>query len=87
MVRQLFTVEDVFTIRQRGTILVPGIVPEGDEWFHIGDGLCLRRPDGSEVRTAIDGIDFFNVSEHGAYAIVVPLPASDVPLGIEVWSA
>ena len=59
MPRHLFTVEDTFTIRGRGTILVPGIVPEGDERFRIGDALRLRRPDGSEVEATIDGIECF----------------------------
>ncbi len=86
MSRRLFTVEDTFTIRGRGIILAPGIVPEGDERFRIGDALRLRRPDGSEVEATIDGIDFFNVP-HGTYPIVVKLSKSDVPLGTEVWSA
>jgi hypothetical protein len=86
MARRLFTVEEVFTIHWRGTILVPGIVPEGDERFHIGDTLRLRRPDESELLVTIDGIDLFNVSEAGAYSIVVALPKSEVPLGTEVWS-
>jgi hypothetical protein len=87
MARRLFTVEDVFTIRRRGTILVPGIVPEGDERFRIGDVLRLRRPDGSELQATIDGIHSFNVGVHGGYAIVVALPKSEVPVGTEVWSA
>jgi hypothetical protein len=86
MSRHLFTVEDTFTIKGRGTVLVPGIVPEGEERFRIGDALRLRRPDGSEVEATIDGIDFFNVP-HGAYPIVIRLPKSDVALGTEVWSA
>ena len=86
MPRHLFTVEDTFTIRGRGTILVPGIVPEGDERFRIGDALRLRRPDGSEVEATIDGIECFTPPP-GIYPIVVTLPKSDVPLGTEVWSA
>ncbi len=86
MSRHLFTVEDTFTIRGRGTILVPGIVPEGDGRFRIGDALRLRRPNGSEVEATIDGIECFNVPQ-GTYPIVVGLPKSDVPLGTEVWSA
>jgi translation elongation factor EF-Tu-like GTPase len=86
MSRHLFTVEDTFTIRGRGTVLVPGIVPEGGERFRIGDALRLRRPDGSEVEATIDGIEFFSVPA-GTYPIVVGLPKLDVPLGTEVWSA
>jgi hypothetical protein len=86
MSRHLFTVEETFTIRGRGTGLMPGIVPEGGERLRIGDALRLRRPDGSEVEATIDGIEFFGI-QTGTYPIVVRLPKLDVPLGTEVWSA
>ncbi len=86
MARKLFTVEDTFTIRGRGTILVPGLAPEGDEHFRIGDALRLVRADGSEVATAINGLDFFNPGPQGQIAVVVALPKSEVPVDTEVWS-
>jgi len=86
MARTLFTVEDAFTIRGRGTILVPGLIPQGDERFRVGDLVRLLRPDGSEVEKPIGGIDMFNVPAHGGYAIVVALPKQEVPIGTEVWS-
>ena len=36
MGRRLFVVEDTFTIKGRGQVLVPGILPEGDECFRAG---------------------------------------------------
>ncbi len=87
MARRLFIVEDVFTIHRRGIVLVPGIVPQGDERFCIGDALRLRHPDGSELPATIDGIDLFNLDAHGGFAIVLVLPKSEVPIGTEVWSA
>ncbi len=86
MPHHLFTVEDTFTIRGRGTIQVPGIVPEGEERFRIVDAPCLRRPDGSEVEATIDGIECLSVPQ-GIYPIVVRLPKPDVPPRTEVWSA
>jgi hypothetical protein len=86
MPRKLFTVEDTFAIRGRGTFLVPGIVPEGDERFRIGDALRLVHPDGSELMTAISGIDFFNPGPQAQYPVLVALPKSEVPIGTEVWS-
>lgn len=65
MARKLFTVEETFTIRPRGTILTPGPVAEGDERFHIGDALRLVCPDGSAIVTAINGLDLFNSGPQG----------------------
>ncbi|WZO98811.1 hypothetical protein EP7_000402 [Isosphaeraceae bacterium EP7] len=60
MARLLFTVEDTFEIRNRGLVLVPGIIPEGDERFRIGAPITLLRPDGSSLDAQIGGIDMFS---------------------------
>ena len=87
MIRHLFTVEFGFIIRGRGIIgLLPGLLPQGDELFSVGDPLRLLRPDGSELRTVIEGFDFANVRVHGGYAIYSMLSKSEVPIGTEVWS-
>jgi hypothetical protein len=86
MARKLFTVEDTFTIRGRGTVLVPGLVPEGDEHFRIGDALRLVHPDGSEMVVAISGIELFNPGPQAQYPVLVTLSKSEVPIGSEVWS-
>jgi len=52
----------------------------------IGDLLCLRRPDGSELQIAISGFDLFHPGPHGEYAVLVALPKAEVPLATEVWS-
>jgi hypothetical protein len=46
MARRLFVVEDAFAIKDRGLVLVPGILPSGDERFRPGDRIRLRKPDG-----------------------------------------
>ena len=53
MARRIFNVADTFTIRSRGVVLMPGLVPINDERFRVGDPLLLRRPDGSEFCTWI----------------------------------
>ena len=86
MARKLFIVEETFSIHHRGTILVPGLVPEAEERFRTGDPLRLIRPDGSEVATAIDGLDLINRGPQAQFAVLVALPKFEVPVGTEVWS-
>jgi hypothetical protein len=87
MARKLFTVEGVFSIQRRGTILIPGLVPERDGRFVIGKTLRLLRPDGTETQTAITGLDRFSPPlSAGPFAVMVALPKSEVPIGTEVWS-
>lgn len=71
----------------RGLVLIPGIVPIGDERFRIGDPLLLKRPDGSEVRTTIGGIELMiPVRNHDFTIVLKELIKEDVPIGTEVWS-
>jgi hypothetical protein len=89
MARLLFKVEDSFTVRTRGLVIIPGIVPQGDERFRVGGRLELRRPDGVVLNTQILGLEFLNPMPPD-YAIAVLLPlgltTDEVPLGTEVWS-
>jgi hypothetical protein len=74
-------------IRGRGLVLIPGIVPIGDERFWIGDRLLLKRPDCSEIRTTIGGIELMNpVRNHDFTILLKGLMKEDVPIGTEVWS-
>ncbi len=85
MARKLFTVEQTFTAL-RGIILLPGLVPEGEERFRAGDALRLVFPDGSETVTSINGLDLFNLGPQGKTAVMVPLQVPEVPVRTEVWS-
>lgn len=85
MPRKLLTVEDTFSLEQRGTVFAPGLTPAGDERFFIGDPLRLVRPDGTEIVTAIKGIDL-KTGPQGQLFVLVPLPKFEVPVGTEVWS-
>lgn len=87
MPRRLFTVTDTFLIRARGVVLLPGIVPEGDERFQIGDPLRLKRPDGSTIDTTIGGLEMFTcTTKPDIPVLLMGLGKADVPVGTEVWS-
>lgn len=67
--KRLFVVEDAFTIKGRGIILLPGVridehgpFAAEDVIFKIGDKVELRRPDGSILRTEIVGSEFLSVA-------------------------
>lgn len=87
MARRLFTVTDTFLIRARGLVLVPGIVPIGDERFRIGDPLRLIRPDGLEIETAVGGLEMFTGTTKPDMPVLLGgFSKEDVPIGTEVWS-
>jgi hypothetical protein len=57
MASRLCAVEDAFAIRVGGLVLVPGIIPEGDERFRAGDRIVVRKPDGWSVDTQTVGLE------------------------------
>lgn len=78
-------VEDVFQITGRGCVIVPGYPADGDPG-RMGSALLLKRPDGSEITTAVRGLDFFGNPERTGYAILLAdVTKADVPVGTEVW--
>ena len=88
MNRLLFVVEDTFDIPERGLVAAPGIIPEGDECFRIGDGLRIDRPDGSSIYTSIASLELVTPNPSRAVVIMFPkdISKSDIPAGSEVWS-
>ena len=87
MARLLFTVTDTFPIRARGVVLLPGIVPDGEERFRIGDPLLLKRPDGSTLETMIGGLEILTPRTTPFTPVLLKgLGKNDVPVGTEVWS-
>ena len=85
--RCLFIISDTFIIKGWGIALVPGIKPEGDERFRVGDTVELRKPDGTVARVKISAIEMFSPPS-GALPIMLKdvTERSDVPIGTEVWS-
>lgn len=87
MGRRLFVVEDTFVVEGRGLVLVPGILPEGDECFRVGDPILIRRPDGSDIATRIGALELICPNTRGDVVIMLKeLVKADVPVGTEVWS-
>jgi len=88
MARLLFTVEDTFLIEGRGLVPVPGIVPQGDEVFHVGDPIRLKRPDGSEIEWQIGGLEMLypRPPQNDVCILLKGLNKDDVPIDTEVWS-
>ncbi len=88
MARCLFTVEYTFLIEGRGLVPFPGIVPQGDEKFRVGDPIRLKRPDGSEIEWKIGGLELSSPLPPNKDVCVLlnGLGKGDVPIGTEVWS-
>ena len=88
MARLLFVVEDTFFIKGRGLVLVPGIVPQGEE--RIGDTLVFKRPDGSHLKWTIGGFEMIHCTPPkqttDMFIVLKGLNQDDVPIGSEVWS-
>lgn len=88
MVRRLFTVQDSFFIQGHGIVPVPGIVPQGNERFHVGDPILLKRPDGSSLAWQIDGLEVIcgGPPRDDVVILLKGLGKEDVPIGTEIWS-
>ena len=87
MARHLFSVEDTFLVRGRGLVLVPGIVPQGEERFRVGDPILLKRPGGAELCATISGLELLTPNpNHEVVILLKGLGKQDVPIGTEVWS-
>lgn len=77
-------VEDVFQITSIGCVIAPGVPRDFDLRVRTGDGILLRRPDGSQITTTVRSIPM------GGRAPGIPLNLhtvhkDDVPIGTEVW--
>lgn len=88
MTEPLFTVENTFTLRGRGLVLI-GI--SGNQYGSVltGDPLSIKRPDGSIVQAVVKGVEYPPsvkwIGERPAnpkYGLLVDV--DDVPLGSTV---
>jgi hypothetical protein len=87
----LFTVADRFSIKGRGTVVVPGI-PHSllEPVIRRGAPLILRTPLGDVIETFVKDIEMINYRPGGnrveATAISLPdLHNFDIPIGTEVY--
>ncbi len=90
MARCLFVVEDTFHIKSRGLVPLPGIIPQGEERFYVGDPIRLKRPDGTCLEWKIGGIEMIHCTpprpKNDVVILLQGLSKDEVPIGTEVWS-
>ena len=76
----IFKVAETFTIEGRGVCATPG------EWgagrAKVGDGIELRRPDGSSFKASVVAIAYPQQD------ILLPaeIAKGDIPAGTEIWT-
>ncbi|HEY0015818.1 MAG TPA: hypothetical protein VGC13_05845 [Longimicrobium sp.] len=78
-------VEDVVQIAVRGCVILPGLPRGSDFRVRVGDGLLLKRPDGSQVATTVRGIEIGGRGPGSAVLVGAELRKTDIPIGTEVW--
>jgi hypothetical protein len=83
----LSRVEDVFQLRGRGCVVVPGIPSSIECPIQIGSVVRLRRPDGSEANTVIQGIGSGGSPAAPGTPVLLgtEIVKDDVPIGTEIW--
>ena len=81
-------IDDVFQIAGRGCVVTPGIPKDADLRLKVGDPLLLRRPDGSDLRTILRGIEMGGSPEFPGIPILLGAEVSkeQVPVGSELWT-
>jgi hypothetical protein len=85
--RRLLTVTGTFAVTGCGLVLLPGLVPIGEERFKVGDPILLRRPDGREKRASIGALELPHPNPKNEVLIMLrDFVNDDVPGGTEVWS-
>ena len=87
MLQKISTVEDVFQVTGRGTIVAPGIPAKNSWCIGIGDRLILKRPDGTELKTHVQGIETGGAPEINCIPLLPGphLSKDQVPIGTEIW--
>jgi len=62
-------------------------LPDREPVVRPGDGVALKRPDGSEITTTVRGIDPGVRGENGVSLAILlaDITKDDVPVGTEVW--
>ena len=86
----LFRVDDVFTIRGRGVVVVVDVVEwPADIRLRVGDPIEVVRTDGSRRRTEARSIELMHMTDPTRRPVGVLLGPevikADVEVGAEVW--
>jgi len=88
MARLLSTVEDIFQLSGRSSVVVaPGIPRIGDWRVKVGDPLTLRRPDGTIETTVVGGIEMLSPPNPISIPLMLGpgLTKEAVPVGTQIW--
>jgi hypothetical protein len=88
--RRLLTVEDVFEISGRGTVVVPSVA--ADSRWPASVQLELRRPDGTKVDAVghVRGEYLYRLPPgkcEFVWMLCFDVPKSAIPSGTEVWAS
>ena len=88
--RRLMIVEDAFTIRGRGVVVLPNFPVELFAELRSYQWVTLKRPDGKtiEVKMTIEHASLLSQDGSRQSALMIHLPLlkkSDVPIGTELW--
>ncbi len=84
----LFQIEDVFDIRGRGCVLVPGVPYALGLDVKSGEPLLIRTPDGKQVRTNIADFEMINCGRpmaHAPFSLPRSVEKSSLPVGSTVY--
>ena len=76
-------VEIAFEIEGRGCVVCPGLLYADNPAVRIGDQIDLLRPDGSEIRTSIRGIEMIRTTERKSLPLLLPsdIHKNEIPPG------
>ena len=87
MGRRFLLVEDSFLIKGRGLVVLPGLAPQGDERFRVGDPITLKRPTARiSVGRSAGSRSPRVLLQMRLLMLLKGLSREDVPIGTEVWS-
>ncbi len=87
MLQKISTVEDVFQTTGRGIIVSPGIPAKNNWCIGIGDVLTLKCPDGTELKTYLQGIEMDGAPQKNSLPLLLgpEMSKEQIPTGTEIW--
>ena len=85
MREKIFVIEDHFQIKGRG-LIITGKIEKNSPELKIGAPIIVCRPDGSEVKTKIAGIEMCSPPNFEIESILIHnLTKEDLPIGSSVF--
>ncbi len=81
-------VEDVFEIRGRGCVIVPGIPYSFELTVGIGSELEIHNPSGSVVLTKLKGVEMLNRGKpmnHIPFCVTLDVKKGDIEIGAKLY--